>query len=113
MRFYVRLLDGTKKLLGEKLIEDHRCIGFEISASEYGNNPKEWLDRIWFDIDTKLPVLIEKERPCPRDKTHNDYQPHIGVQDQFDYNLELPSDTFIPEVPQGFIYGHPDRLKKQ
>jgi len=111
MRFYVRLLDKADKLLGEKVIEDRNCVGFEISAAKYGDNPQEWLDRIWFDIDTKLPVLIEKERGCPRDKTKTDFHPSIRVQDQFDYNPELPADTFIPKTPEGFINAHPDEIQ--
>jgi hypothetical protein len=112
MRFYVKVLDNTDKLLGEKVIEGHNCVGFEISASKYGNNPKEWLDRIWFDVDTRLPVLIERERAIPRDKTQTDYHPHISVRDRFDYNPELPADTFIPqEAPEGFINAHPDEIR--
>jgi len=111
MRFFVRLLDQADMLLGENVIEGRNCVGFEISAAKYGDNPQEWLDRIWFDIDTKLPVLIEKDRPCPRDKTQTDYHPSIRVQDQFDYNPELPADTFTPQTPEGFIYAHPDDIQ--
>ncbi|MHC4085037.1 MAG: hypothetical protein ACYSU3_12245 [Planctomycetota bacterium] len=112
IRFYVGLLDEADKLLGEEVIEDRNCVGFEISASKYGDNPKEWLDRIWFDVDTKLPVLIERERAIPRIKTQTDYHPHINVQDRFDYNPELPADTFIPqEAPEGFINAHPDEIR--
>jgi hypothetical protein len=114
MRFYVNILEKTKnkRLLGEIVIEDHNCIGFEISASEYGNNPEEWLDRIWFDIEMKLPVLIEKERGRSRDETNKNFHPFINVQDQFEYNPELPNDTFIPFVPEGFVHGHPDEIEQ-
>lgn len=113
MRFYVSVLENTenKRLLGEIVIEDHRCVGFEISASEYGDNPQEWLDRIWFDVDTKLPVLMEHEVACPREKTQADFHPYITVRDQFDYDPELPADTFIPEIHEGFINAHPDEIR--
>ena len=111
LRFYVGLLDEADRQLGIEVFDGCECVGFEISASKYGDNPQEWLDRIWFDIDTKLPVLIEKERGCPRDKTKTDFHPSIRVQDQFDYNPELPADTFIPKTPEGFIYGHPDEIR--
>jgi len=112
MRFYVRLLDKADRLLGEEVIEERRCVGFEISASKYGDNPEEWLDRIWFDIDTKLPVLMEHERTCPRDKTQTDFHPYIDVRDRFDYNPQLPANTFIPWIPEGFINAHPDEIPK-
>ena len=111
MRSYIRCLDEADKLLGEKVIEDRNCIGFEISASKYGDNPIEWLYRIWFDIDTKLPVLLEHEMPCPRDKTQTDFNPFINVLDQFDYSTELSAETFTPWDPEGFINAHPDDIK--
>ncbi|NIP25152.1 MAG: hypothetical protein GWN67_17685 [Phycisphaerae bacterium] len=112
IRFYVGLLDEADELLGEAVIEGRSCVGFEISASKYGDNPREWLDRIWFDVDTKLPVLVEQERGCPRDETQTDYHPHINVMDRFDYNPQLPADTFIPQqAPEGFINAHPDEIR--
>ena len=103
MRFYVMVLKNAdnKRLLGEREIEGRRCVGFQISASEYGDNPKGWLDRIWFDVDTKLPVLREHERPCPPDRAQADCQPCITVQDQFDYEPGLPAGAFIPDIPEG------------
>lgn len=111
IRFYLRYLDEADKLLGEKVIEDRNCVDFEISSSKYGSNPEQWLDRIWFDVETKLPVMIEHDRPCPRDKSQEDYRPHINVRDQFDYNPELPADTFVPWIPEGYIHAHPDDVE--
>jgi hypothetical protein len=112
IRYYVRLLDETDKLLDEKVIEGRDCIGFEVSASKYGDNPEAWLCRIFFDIETRLPALIEREMPCPRDETEKDFRPFITIQDHFDYNCELPAETFIPqEPPEGFINAHPDDIQ--
>ena len=111
MRFYVNLLDEADRLLGEKVIDGYNCVGFEISVSKYGDNPQEWLDRIWFDVETKLPVLIEQEIGRPRDETKTDFKPRIRLQDQFDYNPDLSADTFIPVIPEGFIFGHPDDIR--
>ncbi len=104
MRFYVRLLDKAD----EKIIEDRNCVGFEISASKYGDNPENWVDCIWFDTETKLPVRMEKHgRPV----TDQPDKTVTIIQDQFNYNPELPADTFIPETPEGFIHAHPDEIK--
>jgi hypothetical protein len=54
---------------------------------------------------------MEHEIACPRDKTRTDFRPYIKVRDQFDYDPELPGDTFIPEIPEGFIFGHPDDVQ--
>ncbi len=104
MRFYVKLLDKAD----EKIIEDRNCVGFEISASKYGDNPENWVDCIWFDTETKLPVRMEKHgRPV----TDQPNKTVTIIQDQFNYNPELPADTFIPETPEGFINAHPDEIK--
>ena len=109
MRFYVRLLDKADKLLGEKVIEDRDCVGFEISAGKYGDNPEQWVDCIWFDVETKLPVRMEKHGRPVTDHTDKTF---TNIQDQFDYNPELPADTFIPqEAPEGFINAHPDEIR--
>ena len=108
MRFYVRLLDEADKLLGETVIEGCNCVGFEISAGKYGDNPEQWIDCIWFDIETKLPVRIEEHgRPV----TDHPEKTFTIIKDQFDYNPELPADTFTPETPEGFIHAHPDEIK--
>ncbi len=108
MRSFVRQLDKADKLLGEKVVEGRDCVGFEISASKRGDNPEEWIDCIWFDVETKLPVLIEKRgRPV----TDHPDKTFTIIQDQFDYDPGLSADTFVPMIPEGFIYGHPDEIR--
>jgi hypothetical protein len=110
MRFYIRLLDQADEFLGEQTIDDHDCVGFAISAAKYGDNPATWIDRIWFDVETKLPVRIEQSgRPVTGDATRT----FTTIQDQFDYDPQLPVDTFIPEEPPaGYVNAHPDELKQ-
>jgi len=108
MRFYVNLLDEADQLLGEEVIDGYSCVGFEISASKYGDNPGDWVDCIWFDKETKLPVRIEKRgRPV----TNQPDKTFTTIQNEFDYNPELSGDTFIPETPEGFIHAHPDEIR--
>ena len=93
---------------GEQVVDGRKCVGFEISASKYGSNPETWLDRVWFDEETRLPVRIEKSgRPVTGDASRT----FTTIQDQFDYAPQLPPDTFVPqEPPAGFINAHPDEL---
>lgn len=71
-------------------------------------NPENWVDCIWFDTETKLPVRMEKHgRPV----TNQPDKTFITIQDQFDYNPGLSADTFVPKTPEGFIYGHPDEIR--
>lgn len=111
MRFYIRLLDRADRVLGEQVIDGRTCVGFEIRASKYGSNPDTWLDRIWFDTQTKLPVRIEQSgRPVTGDAATT----FTAIMDQFNYNAQLPADTFIPqEPPKGFIDAHPDDLPRK
>jgi len=100
LRFYVNLLDNADRILDTAVFEDRECVGFEISANKYGDNPENWIDRIWFDVQTKLPVRIERHgRPITDDlgKTFT------LIQDQFEYYAQIPVDMFEPDIPDGFI----------
>ena len=111
MRFLVGQLDKADRLLGEETIEGRDCVGFEIRASQYGNNPDTWIDHIWFDTQTKLPVRIEQMgRPVTGDATRT----ITRIMDQFVYDAQLSADTFLPQPPPaGFINAHPDDLRRQ
>jgi hypothetical protein len=110
MRFYAALLDEADMLLGEQVIEGRNCVGFEIRASKYGDNPDTWTDCIWFDTQTKLPVRIEEHGRPVTDKPDWTF---TNIKDDFNYNSELSPDTFTPWIPEGFISGHPDEIHKQ
>ncbi len=108
MRSYAGLIGKADSLLGEAVIDGIECVGFEISASGYGDNPGHWTDCIWFDVETKLPVRIEKRgRPV----TNQPDKTFTTIQDEFDYNPNLPADTFVPETPEGYINAHPDEIR--
>jgi hypothetical protein len=110
-RFFVGLLDKADKVLGEETIDGHNCVGFEVRASKYRNNPDTSLDRIWFDTQTKLPVRIEQS---DRSATGEATSTSTTIVDQFTYNAQLPADTFVPQTPpQGFINAHPDDLRRK
>lgn len=106
--FYVNLLDSADRILGTATFEDRECIGFEISADENDDNPKGLINRIWFDVQTKLPVRIE---------THG--LPLTGwswgtlttIQDQFEYYAQIPAEMFEPDIPDGFINADPDEIR--
>ena len=105
MRSYVNRLDRADQLLGEEVIDGYNCVGFEISSGTSGDR----VDCIWFDTETKLPVRIE-QRGLP--VTDEPNRTTTIIMDQFDYNPDLSADTFIPKTPEGFIFGHPDDIRK-
>ena len=110
LRLYIGLfIQGeADRELGTQIFEGRECVGFEISASKYGNNPAEWVDRIWFDVDTKLPVRIEKHgRPV----TGHPEQTFTFIEDEFQYYVQVPGDMFTPEIPEGFVNAHPDEIR--
>lgn len=108
MRFYVGLIDEADTLLGEDTIDGIQCVGFEISASQYGDNPGDWIDCIWFDVETKLPVRMEKRGRPVTDQSDKTF---TTIQSEFDYDPYLPADTFVPETPEGYIHAHPDDIR--
>jgi hypothetical protein len=107
MKFMVGLIDKADQLLGQQEIEGHKCVGFQINASKYGDNPDTNVTRIWFDEKTKLPVKTELMRPS----SHPSIVRTTMVEDQFDYHPELPDDVFLPRIPAGYVEIHADHLK--
>lgn len=109
MRSHVRHEDRADRFLGQEVIEGRECVGFDISAAKYGDNPETWVDRIWLDIETRLPVRMERSGRPVTGRTDETF---TTVLDQFIYNEQLPADTFIPaEPPAGFVNAHPDDLR--
>ena len=107
LRFYVNLLDNADRLLDTAVFEDRECVGFEISAAKYGSNPEDWIDRIWFDVETRLPVRIERHgRPI----TSQPGETFTHIQDRFEYYAQVPAQMFEPEIPVGFINAEPDEV---
>jgi len=78
-----------------KQIDGIECFGFELSAKKYGTNPDTSIHTLWFDTVTKLPVKMEYQGL-------QDDGPRKRIMDQFEWNPELPAETFIPEIPAGF-----------
>jgi outer membrane lipoprotein-sorting protein len=108
LRFYVNLLDKADRILDTKTFDGRECVGFEISAAKYGNNPENWIDRIWLDVQTKLPVRIEMHgRPI----TSRPGETFTFIQDQIEYYAQIPTEMFEPEIPAGFINAEPHEIQ--
>jgi len=105
---YVRLLDRADRVLGTEVFDGRTCVGFEVSAAKYGDNPKGQFDRIWFDVETKLPARIERHG---LDFGFSPGQTLVIIHDQFQYYAEVPADLFIPVVPEGYVNAHPDEVR--
>jgi len=60
LRSYVQELDRADRILETEVFEGRECVGFEIDRSYYGDGFERRVDRIWFDVETKLPVRIER-----------------------------------------------------
>ncbi|MEN6577738.1 MAG: hypothetical protein ABFD90_15450 [Phycisphaerales bacterium] len=108
MRSYVRLLEKADRRLDTEVFDGRECVGFEISTARYGDNPKGRFDRIWFDVETKLPARIESHG---LDFGFDAGQPMVIIHDQFEYYARVPVDLFTPVIPQGYINAHPDDVR--
>jgi outer membrane lipoprotein-sorting protein len=100
---------ADRVFLDVEVFDGHECVGFEISAAKYGDNPKERFDRIWFDVETKLPARIE------RHGIPLDFDPGrtlVIIHDQFEYHAEVPADLFLPAIPDGYVNAHPDEIRE-
>jgi outer membrane lipoprotein-sorting protein len=108
LRFYVSLLDRADHVFEPQEIDGHSCVGFEISAARYGSNPESWIDRVWFDVETKLPVRIEK---TGRPVTDHPEETATFVLDEFAYHASVPFADFEPVIPDGYANAHPDEIR--
>jgi outer membrane lipoprotein-sorting protein len=106
MRFYVGLSEKADRPLGTEIFDGRECVGFEISAAKYGDNPQGRFDRIWFDVETRLPARIESHGiPMSGGQTL------VIIHDQFEYHAQVPADLFTPVIPDGYIRATPDEVR--
>lgn len=108
LRFYVGQLDHADRILDTATFDGRECVGFEISADKFGKNPKDWVHRIWFDVQTKLPVRIEV---LGMPITGESGKTMTMIQDQFEYYAQVPAEIFEPNIPDGFINAEPDEVR--
>lgn len=101
--FLAGWIDRADRFFAKEQIEGIDCFGFELSARKYGTNPDTSKHRLWFDAETMLPVKVESDWV-------QDDGPRKMVSDQFQWNVELPPDTFIPDIPQDFKLSQPDEM---
>ncbi|MHC4658480.1 MAG: hypothetical protein ACYS83_04790 [Planctomycetota bacterium] len=103
MVFLAGLVDRADRMLEKQIIDGIECIGFEISAKKYGDNPDSMIHRLWFNADTKLLVRMEFEWDTDNNKSKQELKRQFE-REQFQWNPELPADTFTPKIkiPDGF-----------
>ena len=107
LQSYVNQLDEAGRILDTAVFEDKECVGFEVSTTWSGDEPTRGVDRIWFDVQTKLPVRIEKHGlPI----TGRPGETFTFIQDQFEYYAQVPAEMFEPEIPDGFINAKPGEV---
>lgn len=99
--FLASWIDKADRFFESELIDGIECFGFELSAKKYGSNPDTSIHTLWFDSETMLPVRLESEGL-------QDDGPRKRILDQFEWNSDLPVETFVPEIPEGFINAHTD-----
>lgn len=93
--FLTGYIDRADQFFESQQIDGIECFGFELSAKKYGSNPDTHIHTLWFDAVTMLPVKTEFE-------WFQDDGPRKRIQDQFEWDPELPAETFIPEIPADF-----------
>ncbi len=104
---WVKLLSKADRILGTQILEGRRCVGFEISPGMYEGFLVQVPVQVWFDVETKLPVRVERRGLTV------DYDPAMKltlIYDQFDYYTKVPADMFALQIPEGFANAHPHEI---
>ena len=108
LRSYVNKMEKADRILDMATFEGRECVGFEVNNNWSGDESVQGVDRIWFDIQTKLPVRIESHGvPI----TNRPDQTFTLIQDQFEYYAQIPAEMFEPEIPTDFINAEPDDVR--
>ena len=108
LRSYVQELDRADRILETEVFEGRECVGFEIDRSYYGDGFERRVDRIWFDVETKLPVRIERHGIPVTDSPG---QTFTNIDDRFEYYAQVPADMFEPRIPEDFIEAEPEDIR--
>ena len=93
--FLSNMIDQADVFYEHAIIDETECFGFELSAKKYGDNPDTTKHVLWFDKTTLLPVSMELHW-----KQDDGFRQQI--QDDFQWNAELPEAVFVPQIPHGF-----------
>lgn len=92
--------DATYEL-GAEVIEGMVCEGIEIRDPNVftwsPETPEEFAMRIWVDVETELPVWIEKDFRMPGHSYRT-----LRIMDQFEWNVQLDPNLFEPNVPSDY-----------
>jgi hypothetical protein len=109
-------LDKADRILDTQVFDGRECVGFEIRTAKGGQDPQGPFDRIWFDVQTRLPARIERHRPDSGFDAYIDFdlnatETMIIIYDQFQYLAQVPKDVFVPAIPAGYVKAHPDDIR--
>jgi hypothetical protein len=85
--------------LGSKEINGFDVEGVEVQNSEVLKGD-EGLVRLWVDVETNLPVLMELEKLIIDEDSETVLKFFIG---NFQWNVGLEEDFFIPNIPDDFV----------
>jgi outer membrane lipoprotein-sorting protein len=111
IRRFLELTGEADRLLGRSVIDGHEVEGFEVSGEKLGlefGSPASQEEgtaapalsdaaaRLWVDVNSGLPVRMEVELGVAFLKMHV-----LAVYDQFEWDVPLEADLFVPEIPEG------------
>ena len=102
LRAIVQFIGKADHRLDLTQIEGRKCVGFEIRAEKLDAQADEGTCRVWFDVNTRLPVRVETILESTRRDSTLQIQGTIFTLDHIDWNPRLPSNTFTPYIPDGF-----------
>ncbi len=95
-----RRLEESGRRIGTTQLDGRDAVEFEASNQSLDASNEAALVHVWLDPNTKMPLKITYEFDTPGG--FGQVARTILVQDDFDWQPALPSNTFQPEIPAGF-----------
>jgi hypothetical protein len=104
LRSHVKELERADRILETEVFEGRECVGFEVGRDHDGDDAGRRVDRIWFDVETKLPVRVERHGIGVTDSPA---ETMTFIDDRFEYYAQIPAGLFEPKIPENFIEAEP------
>ena len=99
---FKQVMDSNHVKLGRKVIDGIEVEGLETTDPKYGGGMfEEIVARIWVEVETGWPVLMEMDVVMDSPVGEGFIEMHM-VMDGFQWDVQVDPDEFVPEIPEDY-----------
>lgn len=99
---FKQVMDCEHVELGRKVINGIEVEGLETTDPKYGGGMfEEIVARIWVEVETGWPVLMEMDAVMESPVSEGLIEMH-GVTDGFQWDVQVDPEEFVPDIPEDY-----------